>query len=152
MATRLTELLFVSYDISGEVVCRQCYVKKFGCSAFALSGADMLKLLDTTTIKTSDEDKDSCPRCQGKVTKKSPLVTLKIVLYMDFLKVFHAERIGVKEKTYHKRCASCVNCTKPLSSRDLCEGKDGEIYCKSCYSRKYGAPGYRGIYLIYIIA
>ena len=23
-------------------------------------------------------------------------------------------------------------------------GKDGDIYCKSCYARKYGAPGYRG--------
>jgi len=45
---------------------------------------------------------------------------------------------------YHKRCASCFNCTKPLSSRDLCDGKDSNIYCSSCYSRKYGAPGYRG--------
>ena len=23
-------------------------------------------------------------------------------------------------------------------------GKDEEIYCKSCYARKFGAPGYRG--------
>ena len=23
-------------------------------------------------------------------------------------------------------------------------GKDDEIYCKSCYARKFGAPGYRG--------
>jgi hypothetical protein len=52
----------------GEVVCRPCYQKKYSCTAFTLSGADMLKLLDTTTIKSaSDEDKDSCPRCQGKV-------------------------------------------------------------------------------------
>ncbi len=29
-------------------------------------------------------------------------------------------------------------------NRDLCDGKDKEIYCKSCYARKYGAPGYRG--------
>ena len=52
---------------SGEVVCRPCYQKKYSCTAFTLSGADMLKLLDTTTIKAEDNDKDSCQRCQGKV-------------------------------------------------------------------------------------
>lgn len=60
---------FIACDApDGEVVCRPCYQKKYSCSAFTLSGADMLKLLDTTTIKSNDEDKDSCPRCQGKVS------------------------------------------------------------------------------------
>ena len=66
--------------------------------------------------------------------------------YFDFLQVFHAERVEVKNRVYHKRCASCFNCAKPLSSRDICDGKDQNIYCTSCYSRKYGAPGYRGTY------
>ena len=35
----------------GEVVCRPCYQKKYSCTSYALSGADTLKLLDTTTIK-----------------------------------------------------------------------------------------------------
>ena len=61
--------------------------------------------------------------------------------------MFHAERVEVKDKAYHKKCASCFNCSKPLSSRDLCEGSDGNIFCSSCYSRKFGAPGYRGGYL-----
>ena len=85
----------------------------------------MLKLLDTTTIKSSEEDKDACPKCDGKV--------------------FHAEKVEVKDRVYHKKCASCFTCDKPLSSRDLCDGKDGNIFCKSCYARKYGAPGYRGM-------
>ena len=119
------KLLFFFYSIQGEVVCRTCYIKKYSCSAFTLSGADMLKLLDTTTIKSGSEaDKDACPRCQGRV--------------------FHAEKVEVKDKAYHKKCACCFNCSKPLSSRDLCEGKDGNIFCSSCYSRKFGAPGYRG--------
>ena len=117
--------LYFSYSIQGEVVCRTCYTKKYSCSAFTLSGADMLKLLDTTTILGSDADKDACPRCLGRV--------------------FHAEKVEVKDKAYHKKCACCFNCSKPLSSRDLCEGKDGNIFCSSCYSRKFGAPGYRGI-------
>jgi hypothetical protein len=61
--------------------------------------------------------------------------------------VFHAEKVEVNKKVYHKKCASCTACTKPLSSRDLCEGSDSNIYCTSCYSRKFGAPGYRGTYV-----
>ena len=68
-----------------------------------------------------------------------------------FFQVFHAERVEVKNKVYHKKCASCFNCTKPLSSRDLCDGKDSNIYCSSCYSRKYGAPGYRGKHKMYFL-
>ncbi len=64
-------------------------------------------------------------------------------------KVFHAERIlagGKKgeERVFHKKCAYCATCEKPLNSMILCNGKDGDIYCKSCYARKFGAPGYRG--------
>lgn len=108
----------------GEIVCKPCYGKKYSCVAFTLSGADVLKLLDTTTIKSTEDDKDACPRCQGKV--------------------FHAEKVSVNNRTYHHKCATCGTCDKPLSSRDLCDGKDANIYCKSCYSRKFGAPGYRG--------
>ena len=114
---------------TGEVVCRPCYQKKYSCSSESclLSGADMLKLLDTTTIKSTEEDKDCCPKCGGKV--------------------FHAERVEVKNRVYHKKCAICTTCEKPLSSRNLCDGQDGNIYCSSCYARKFGAPGYRGMRL-----
>jgi len=61
--------------------------------------------------------------------------------------VFHAEQVKQNNRSYHKRCATCNNCQKPLSSVDLCTGKDNEIYCKSCYARKFGAPGYRGRYI-----
>ncbi|TRY73464.1 hypothetical protein TCAL_02229 [Tigriopus californicus] len=109
----------------GEIVCRVCYERQYGVVANPLSGADMLKLLDTALIKgKDDQDKEVCPRCTGKV--------------------FHAERVEVKGRVYHNRCASCARCNKPLSSKDICDGKDNDIYCKSCYARKYGAPGYRG--------
>ena len=52
---------------TGEIVCRPCYGKKYSCTAFTLSGADMLKFLDTTTIKTEVGDQEACPRCSGKV-------------------------------------------------------------------------------------
>ena len=57
-------------SIAGEIVCKQCYAKNYSCQANPLSGADMLKLLDTSLIK-GKEDKDGkvegCPRCQGQV-------------------------------------------------------------------------------------
>jgi len=120
---------FIACDTpDGDIACRNCYEKKYSCKApyNELSGADMLKLLDTSIIQAAaDDEKDRCPRCGGKV--------------------FHAERIlGGDGKVYHKKCAHCAICEKPLNSMTLCNGKDGDIYCKSCYARKFGAPGYRG--------
>lgn len=62
-------------------MCRTCYEKKYSCRAYTLSGADMLKLLDTSLIKSDKEDdKEVCPRCQGKV--------------------FHAEKIVQKDRYF----------------------------------------------------
>ena len=58
--------------------------------------------------------------------------------------MFHAERVVVGDRQYHPKCSTCATCTKPLTSKDILTGKDGDIYCKSCYARKFGAPGYRG--------
>jgi len=116
---------FIACDSpDGEVVCRPCYQKKYSCTSYALSGADTLKLLDTTTIKSDEGGQNACPKCDGKV--------------------FHAEKVEVNNRVFHKKCATCFTCSKPLTSRDLCDGKDGNIFCQSCYGRKYGAPGYRG--------
>ena len=41
-------------------------------------------------------------------------------------KVFHAEKVlggGQKERVYHKKCAHCATCEKPLNSMILCNGK-----------------------------
>ncbi len=48
--------------VTGEIVCRNCYDKNYSCKVYTLSGADMLKLLDTSTIKANEEDKEKCPR------------------------------------------------------------------------------------------
>ena len=58
--------------------------------------------------------------------------------------MFHNERVPTGGKSYHKKCSTCATCEKNIGSKDICNGKDGDIYCKSCYARKYGAPGYRG--------
>ena len=51
----------------GDIACRNCYEKKYSCKApyNELSGADMLKLLDTSIIQAAaDDEKDRCPRCE----------------------------------------------------------------------------------------
>lgn len=43
---------------------------------------------------------------------------------------------------WHKGCFKCNLCTKNLDSRNCCEGGDKEIYCKTCYGKKFGPKGY----------
>ena len=108
----------------GEIACKGCYNKQYSCTAYNMSGGDMLKFLSTTTIMAPEGDATACPRCSGRV--------------------FHNERVISKDKSYHKKCATCRTCEKNIGTKDIYNGKDGDIYCKSCYNRKFGAPGYRG--------
>jgi len=79
------------------------------------------KYIDTTTIMARGRD-SGCPRCGGEV--------------------FHAEQMFSKDKKYHKKCFSCKACTRPLDSMLACDAPDNDIYCKGCYSKKFGAHGY----------
>jgi len=116
---------FISCDTpDGEVVCKGCYSKKYSCTAYTMSGGDMLKYLSTTTIMAGEGDDTACPRCSGKV--------------------FHSEKVVTKGKSYHKKCAVCKTCEKNIGTKDICDGDDGDIYCKFCYLRKFSTVGYRG--------
>jgi len=119
---------FLCYDTPDmEIVCKGCYNKSYSVTSewANMSGGDALKLLNTTTIMADETKKElACPRCNGKV--------------------FHNEQILTKGKAYHKKCATCRTCEKNIGTKDIYNGKDDDIYCKSCYARKFGAPGYRG--------
>jgi len=121
-----------------NVYCTGCYRKNFGLKGYgfgqggpALISGDVhesqesmpssAKYIDTTTIMARGNDK-GCPRCGGEV--------------------FHAEQMFSKEKKYHKKCFSCKACSRPLDSMLACDGPDNDIYCKGCYSKKFGAHGY----------
>ena len=43
--------------------------------------------------------------------------------------------------TYQK-CFSCGSCSRPLDSVLCCDAPDGDIYCKGCYAKTFGAKGY----------
>ena len=79
-------------------------------------------MLDTKAIPGGVEDRDTCPRCNGKV--------------------FHAEKMMSKSHCYHKPCFICLECQKPLDSVSCCDSPDGEIFCKLCYAKNFGPHGY----------
>ena len=79
-------------------------------------------MFDTKAIPGGVEDKDTCPRCSGKV--------------------FHAEKMMSKSHCYHKPCFLCLECQKPLDSVSCCDSPEGEIFCKLCYAKNFGPHGY----------
>lgn len=44
--------------------------------------------------------------------------------------VYEAEKMISKNKMWHKRCFNCSDCHRSLDSTNLCDGPNGEIYCR----------------------
>ncbi|XP_030650294.1 cysteine and glycine-rich protein 3 [Chanos chanos] len=55
--------------------------------------------------------------------------------------VYHAEEIQCNARSFHKTCFICMTCRKGLDSTTVA-AHESEIYCKSCYGKKYGPKGY----------
>ncbi|XP_054473380.1 cysteine and glycine-rich protein 3 isoform X4 [Anoplopoma fimbria] len=55
--------------------------------------------------------------------------------------VYHAEEIQCNGRSFHKTCFICMSCRKGLDSTTMA-AHESEIYCKSCYGKKYGPKGY----------
>ena len=107
-----TNTAFRSKDM---IVCKQCLApdtQEFEAIAKAMN--------DTDAIKTVESDPDKCPRCSGKV--------------------FEAEKCQMKIGNYHKKCFSCISCSRKLDFSIACDGLD-EIYCNNCYFKNFGPVG-----------
>lgn len=76
--------------------------------------------VDTAKIKAPPGQ--GCPRCGGAV--------------------FAAESALSKGREWHRKCFKCRDCTKTLDSIIACDGPDKEVYCKTCYGKKWGPHGY----------
>ncbi|XP_068176814.1 cysteine and glycine-rich protein 3 [Antennarius striatus] len=55
--------------------------------------------------------------------------------------VYHAEEVQCNGRSFHKTCFICMTCRKALDSTTVA-AHESEIYCKSCYGKKYGPKGY----------
>jgi len=126
----------------GEVYCKLCYAKKYGPKGYGFAagaggvltaenipGGDDHKIdearaatasIDVAAIRAKEGE--GCPRCGGKV--------------------FAAEEINARGRSFHKRCYNCCCCHRPLDSVVGCDSPDGEVYCKLCYAKRYGPKGY----------
>lgn len=62
-----------------------------------------------------------CPRCQGVV--------------------FAAELVLSKGREWHRKCFKCKDCSRTLDSIIACDGPDRDVYCKTCYGKKWGPHG-----------
>ncbi|KAG5897032.1 hypothetical protein JTB14_021753 [Gonioctena quinquepunctata] len=77
-------------------------------------------VIDTTSIKAKPGQ--GCPRCGGVV--------------------FAAEEVLAKGRQWHRKCFKCKDCTKTLDSINACDGPDSDVYCRTCYGKKWGPHGY----------
>lgn len=56
--------------------------------------------------------------------------------------VYFAEKaVGPGLKVYHKMCFKCIECNKQVDS-SIAADKDGELFCRSCHSKRFGPKGY----------
>lgn len=72
--------------------------------------------------KIQAEPGAGCPRCGGVV--------------------FAAELVISKGRNWHRKCYKCHDCTKTLDSIIACDGPDKDVYCKTCYGKRWGPHGY----------
>jgi hypothetical protein len=119
-----------------EIYCKTDYAKKFGPKGYGYGqGGGALQSDDyangethapkTTTVDTAKikaPPGQGCPRCGGAV--------------------FAAELVLSKGREWHRKCFKCRDCTKTLDSIIACDGPDKEVYCKTCYGKKWGPHGY----------
>uniref|UniRef100_A0A1B6JUH0 LIM zinc-binding domain-containing protein n=2 Tax=Homalodisca liturata TaxID=320908 RepID=A0A1B6JUH0_9HEMI len=114
-----------------EIYCRACYGKNFGPKGFGYGHAP-------TLVSTNGESTIQYP--DGKPFGGSKASDGKGCSRCGF-PVYAAEQMISKNRIWHKRCFSCVECRRSLDSTNLNDAPDQEIYCRGCYARNFGPKG-----------
>nr|AFK10997.1 cysteine and glycine-rich protein 1-like isoform 1 [Callorhinchus milii] len=126
-----------------EIYCKSCYGKKYATKGYGYGqGAGTLSADSGEKLGIKSEGpvthyptnnpnssrfaqkfggSERCPRCDKAV--------------------YAAEKVIGAGKSWHKLCFRCAKCAKGLESTTLAD-KDGEIYCKGCYSKNFGPKGF----------
>lgn len=80
-----------------------------------------MQLIKNAVLQLTNQLGQGCPRCGGVV--------------------FAAELVLSKGREWHRKCFKCKDCTKTLDSIIACDGPDKDVYCKTCYGKKWGPHG-----------
>jgi LIM domain len=107
---------------NGTYISSSAFSNPFFLTHFSLSEthAPKTSVADTASIKAPEGE--GCPRCGGAV--------------------FAAEMMLSKGREWHKKCFKCNDCKKTLDSIIACDGPDKDVYCRTCYGKKWGPHGY----------
>lgn len=109
---------------------------------FSESNIPRTTVIDTAKIKAPPGK--GCPRCGGVVFAAEQVLAkgrVRIFFqawkrkknYYDFL---------VFSQPWHIKCFKCRDCRHVLDSIIACDGPDNDVYCKTCYGKKWGPHGY----------
>ncbi|KZS89414.1 LIM-domain-containing protein [Sistotremastrum niveocremeum HHB9708] len=82
----------------------------------SVSASDIARRLNAAALGSTP----TCPRCNKAV--------------------YFAEQAKASNRTWHKSCLRCSECSTPLDSSKLTE-KDGVLMCRNCYSKHHGPQG-----------
>ncbi|RWS22477.1 Cysteine and glycine-rich protein 2-like protein, partial [Leptotrombidium deliense] len=141
---------------SGEIYCKSCYGKLFGPKGYGFGGGGAGVLSMDTGDTTDGPPTSNIPTTAQayvapKVTSTQPVKNGHAngkpkfggaeVCQRCNKAVYMAEKMMGAGSAWHKTCFCCKECNKRLESTTLCE-REGEIYCKTCYSRNWGPKGY----------
>lgn len=105
-------------------------VTTMGCSFSTV----MNKSLHAVLVKICSSGCDPLfHSCYGGIVRRKMLSMCRTV--------YHAEEVQCDGRSFHRCCFLCMVCRKNLDSTTVAI-HDAEVYCKSCYGKKYGPKGY----------
>ncbi|KRZ18641.1 Cysteine and glycine-rich protein 2, partial [Trichinella zimbabwensis] len=149
-------------DHDGEAYCTYCYKKLFGPKGYGYGqGAGVLSMECANNGESQLSNVSSFAQAQvapllerssatnrqdsasvfNKNTRHSIGSIEQPICRRCSRAAYIAERVVSAGGVWHKVCLTCAECNKILESAVACEN-NGEVYCKTCYGRKFGPKGY----------
>ncbi|XP_065197307.1 cysteine and glycine-rich protein 1-like [Sycon ciliatum] len=118
-----------------ELYCRSCHAKAYGTGGYGYGqGAGVLQAGQGTAgtrAQKAQSKQNALGNRFGSTATKCPRCDLS---------VYHAERIVVTGRDYHRACFRCKTCKRNLESGSHAEHEE-EVYCKGCHAKEFGPKG-----------